>query len=48
MKKQKQQNRSMKPGTGSLKKINKIDKPLARFIKREREDSSKQNQKEGK
>ena len=27
----------MKPGTGSLKKINKIGKPLARLIKKKRE-----------
>ena len=32
-----QYNRSMKLGAGSLKKINKIDKPLARLIKDKRE-----------
>ena len=28
-----------------LEKINKIDKPLARFIKKKREESNQQNQK---
>jgi len=27
----------MKPGAGSLKKINKINKPLVKLLKRERE-----------
>jgi len=31
----------MKPGIGSLKKINKIDKPLARLFKRERTQINK-------
>ena len=37
----------MKPGprAGSLEKINKIDKPLARLIKKERKNPNKQNNK---